>query len=280
MISINQTATRFRLSGKSLVLAALMCGTVAVTSADAAPKKAKVAKAPKRDCEQVVGLVRKKLPVDSTKAVAMVQQLMVENKDCAYDIAVAALTSVPKANGTKDARFTAALIRGILVTVYEQIPELRGEVRSLVMTAITGSTLVAADGKTVIGDGKSIVDGKTVDEPVDARTAAQIAAAVLPVIFAYEPGLVDVIAQSITAEVPSAAGLIAQLRANILSSQFALNRSRLRIEGTVVEPNFHDLTLPELTALESAGSPPPPPPLTPTDSGLSGSDVVINPTSL
>jgi hypothetical protein len=244
---INKLNSTLRRRGASALLVALLCSSSAITPAFGAPK-AKKHKVRHNECEEVVASIGKAWPVEIDIAVNRVQQMMLEHKDCACEIATASFYAAPKEAGKPDPRLIAALLRGILATDYQDIPESQCDVRGLVLTAVRAANGGGGSGKEVVD--KEVV-GKEVVGDVDCRTLTLIAAAGLPVVFAYEPALVDSIVQGLIAEYPGCSGMLTQLRADLIGYPIALTRSGLRTDATVVEPNFKTLSASELRALEA-----------------------------
>jgi len=233
-------------SGTLPLVTALILSVVAAAPASAAPKKKKAAVV---DCEKVVAGVSKGWPVDQTEAVSRIRNLMRDHKECACEIATEAFYAAPRLHGQADSRLLAALLNGVLLSNYNDLGNAKCDARELVFSAIRA----LGDGRQFAGDGKNFVpaDGKNVIGSADPRAVAQLMAAALPVIFAYEPALVDGLVQSVIAEFPAAGALLTQMRADLLLSPLALTRNRLRVEGTVVEPNFRDFTDGDLKQLQA-----------------------------
>lgn len=237
---INKLNSTLRRRGASAFVVALLCSSSALTPAFGGTKVKKVRHS---ECAEVVGSLGKAWPADNDTAVARVQQLMLEHKDCASEIAMASFYAAPRETGKPDPRLIAALLRGILTTDYQDIPESQCDVRGLVLAALR-----AAGGG--VGSGKEVVDKEVVSD-VDCHTLAIISAAGLPVIFLYEPALVDGIVQALIAQYPGCTLMLTQLRADLLGTPIALTLAGLRIDATVVEPNFKELSASELRKLEA-----------------------------
>jgi len=216
----------------ALLLAVVWAGSP-VTSAWAGPDGKEVldAKQVVAPCEELVRMIRARVQAEPLKANELVVAHMRAHEDCACEIARAAIEALsfqrvvsPKevviANDAQvDANRVAGVLRASLLTIYQHIPEARDCVRDLVLAAVDA------------------VGG-------DARAVAQVMGAALPIVVAYEPALVEPLVQAVNRQVPAAAGLIAEIRANLLLPSVVLSPGRLRLENQVIEPNFSTLLPP------------------------------------